>query len=385
MATFTGFAHWLTLTANAPGVWVTTALGAVTTPFVSGRLIGLLDPAVPSGAVVVTERPDGGAVDTVIAHRDVLTLAIPRVGYDDRPSPGLDRFERIHTRVEGASFGRTELRDLGNLLSGVTLQLEVWNAYRRANQTLLSITVSGPSGVSIADPYGVPIVYRAMQSRFYTVTVALVGPAIIDNVIVFDFDGIEEPPALLEGIRLLPFPFEPHWDAGLADGYSFLTDVFTAHDGSEQRRELRGYPRRIIELTPVLTTLREAAYLEALLYGWMGQPFGVPAWWDRMRLDASASIGGTSLTVSTTVDRDLIPGQAILVWEDPFTWEARVVDTVGPTTITLVDPLENDWAEGVWVLPLFVAGLDDRVTVDRHAKDATSGTFRFVSLPRVPV
>ena len=61
--------------------------------------------------------------------------------------------------------------------------------------------------------------------------------------------------------------------------------------------------------------------LEALLWGWQNQVYGVPFWPDAHPLTIAAVAGDTVLHVDTT-NRGFVAGGLMVLWRDPFTFEA---------------------------------------------------------------
>jgi hypothetical protein len=56
---------------------------------------------------------------------------------------------------------------LGFVLSATEFPVEVWNTFRMSDQVLTVIVISGIGGVVLADTYGEPLLYGAMDSFIY--------------------------------------------------------------------------------------------------------------------------------------------------------------------------------------------------------------------------
>ncbi len=300
--------------------------------------------------------------------------------------PSFRHLNRIFILIDGYPYSRWATLPLGNLLSSTTRNIEVWNAYQFDTQTLVSDVASGLTGVTLTDPYGTPLDYLPMRSRVYSALINIIGDPNIDNMLTFDFglDDVHDAPfTLITGIRLVPFTLEPDWAAEVIEGIEYLTDVFSAADTSEQRRQLRVLPRRHIEYTAKPMTGQESAYLLALLYGWIGHKYGVLAWPDAMRLTSSVSVGGTVLPVESTATRDFAAGQIVLLWVNPTTYEARIVESFDGTSITLTDELQQSWVAGVTrVIPVFIGSLSTTAGLTRHSSIAGEQRYAFLCEPR---
>lgn len=59
-------------------------------------------------------------------------------------------------------------------------------------------------------------------------------------------------------------PIVPNWQNGVRDTYEFRTDVFTARDGSEQRRSTRIQPRRSFNAAVLLDGDRQRVFADAV-------------------------------------------------------------------------------------------------------------------------
>ena len=293
-----------------------------------------------------------------------LGVAQPAFGSDPL-GPARDWFERFFVIFDGAAFGQQHLRNLGYLLSNQQMQFEIWNTDRFQTHTLLSLTPAGPSGVEWDDPYGLPLDYRALQSRIYEVQVRLAGAPQIQNWLVVAFDSLAGPDPTVEGLRVTPIPFTPNWAAGFEEGPVFRTDIMRSADDSEQRQRRRFLARHRIRYEVIPENDRELQLLDQLLYGWSKFAFGIPLWSDARRLTADTAIGDTVIPVLTT-DRRFIPNGNVLLLSDAFTWEAAHVVTVNPSDLQVEDELQNAWlAHRTWVVPLYFGRLAEEMLLDR--------------------
>lgn len=337
-----------------------------------------------------TDLGDGALSISQIVHPTHRARVPAQVGASVyQASPGGDYFDRILVHITGSPFGNWPKLPVGNLLSTTLRKYEVWNAFRYTTETLDTITTTGNAGVFLTDNYGTPLQYLPMRARLYDLTVDINGAPTIDDQVSFVFDGLNvrdnAPLGVITGIRLVPFTFRPDWADGLTEGREFFTDIFTSGTQHEQRRALRQYPRRYIELTPKTFTIQESGYLQALLYGWLQHKYGVLAWYDAMVLTAPATAGAFTITVDDTTLRDLVPGQIVLLWTDALTFEARVVSTFDGTTITFIDQLLNNWLpNATMVLPVYIGSLSTSQDTAQYHAAASEARVSFLCDPIVP-
>src|SRR5258706_7633612 len=112
-----------------------------------------------SGGANSLFRPAGGGVS--ISHSAV-------VGY---------RFEMFGGQLFEKVIVIPRTKSLGFVITATQFGIEVWNAFRDMDQILDSIAITGTGGLTLADPFGEPLIYAALGSRLYQATVPSVGPA----------------------------------------------------------------------------------------------------------------------------------------------------------------------------------------------------------------
>lgn len=190
---------------------------------------------------------------------------------------------RIHIILQGASFGRLNRRPLGFLLSNLSFDIEVWNAFESA-RTLNSAAVVGDSNVTITNPYALPTAFGPRQSRLYEAVILAQGSPRVAAELRFDFASVgpefEGRGLLDEGSRVLPFTLVPDGEEDWTDSKLWNTLILTGYDDSEQRVQIRRTPRRRIGYRVTQLSVREAQLLQSYLYGWAANVFGVPLWWN---------------------------------------------------------------------------------------------------------
>jgi hypothetical protein len=133
-------------------------------------------------------------------------------------------------------------------------------------------------------------------------------------------------------------PFAP--ETGMVETLQFLTDVLEKLDGSEQRVQVRQYPRRQYGMTLRLDGV-ERQWLDNVLSGRQAEDLYVPLWTQPTYLTSPASQYDTSLVVDPTTQAlaEFREGNKLAVWSNSTTWDMVEIDTLGTGTITLVDEL----------------------------------------------
>jgi hypothetical protein len=260
---------------------------------------------------------------------------------------GFNLFERI--------IVIPRVKAIGFVLSSTQFPVEVWNTFHDANEDLQSISTTGPGGVTISNPFTLPKTIGPQGSIIFQAIVPAAGDVNILEDIVFVFSGITGTDMAVTGSRILVFSVAPDWAEGIEERIEYLTNVLTAYDDSEQRRSLRAYARRGLRFRAKALDPRTAAGMEALIWGWQHQPYGVPFWADQQQLAADVSAGSFVLQVNT-VDRLFAAGGLLMIWQDVFTFEALTILSLTSTTVTLSAPTQFAWKAGAGslIVPLFL-------------------------------
>jgi hypothetical protein len=255
---------------------------------------------------------------------------------------------------------------VGFILSSTQFPVEVWNTFHDASKDLTAITISGPGGITIANPFTLPKAIGPKGSIIFQALLPGSGDVNIALDVVFAFSGIAGTDMEVTGSRILVFSVQPNWDPGIEEKLSDLTDVLIAYDDSEQRRALRRFTRRGLKFTALTLNARDAAGMESLIWGWQHQPYGVPFWPDAQPLLADVAAGSIVVEVNT-VDRLFAMGGIFMLWSDEFTFEALTILDMDSGSITASAPLQFNWKAGVgtFVVPLFLGRCSNTVKVTR--------------------
>jgi hypothetical protein len=257
-------------------------------------------------------------------------------------------------------------KKLGFVLSANLFTVDVWNTFREALKTMTQIQITGGGGMLIDNPFGVPLVFGAMQSRQFQATVPQDGDAQILNTVIFVFTGISGTDLVVTGTRITVFSPDPDWEEGIRERTEYLTQIMNAYADKEQRVQLRKNPRTRLAFKVITLEVKDTAALHALLWGWQARIYGVPFWPDAQPLLANVSIGATVIQVDTTL-RKFTAGGLMMLWRDMHTVEALSVQSVAAGSITLTAPTTQAWvADGrTYVVPLLTGRLPQEARVPR--------------------
>lgn len=151
-------------------------------------------------------------------------------------------------------------------------------------------------------------------------------------------------------------PIVPNWQNGVRDTYEFKTDVFTARDGSEQRRSQRMRARRSITAAVLLDGERQRKFADALARARDGKVLIADFSSDAAITAETAMIGDTVLKV------DRLPAWIAAGSMDCALMSGRKaqrvsVDFTAGNQVVLTAPLDEAVGHGAQLRPLVPASL----------------------------
>ena len=297
-------------------------------------------------------------------------VSLPSIGLET-PASDLAWLDRIHVLPREV--------DLGSVLSDVEVPVEVWNGFLRRARSLVAINLTGPAGVEVVNPYGLPTHFPGSESKAYIIRVLAEGGARVDNLVRWVFLSVDSNGTTLHllGLRMLPFSLMPDLNDPVSQGYGYLGDVITSDDGSEQRRLLREIPHGWLEFTVTGIGAADPRLVSALLHGWTHRPFGVPVWpwWNRLR--TAIVPGATEIDVDVT-DVPWSVGMLAFLWRDADTWDVARVDAILAGGLRVTLPITGAWpATSTLVLPMVTGFLAPEQTFTWLSLRAGRARVRF--------
>lgn len=124
-------------------------------------------------------------------------------------------------------------------------------------------------------------------------------------------------------LTLLPIPSQVPLDESLG----WKTDVIDSEDGTEERHQVRNFPRRRYDYNmPANETEYQRAF--NVLYGSRDSQWAVPMWTEAQQLGAVT--GGLTSIVATTDNYDFRADSLALLWASPRDWQIIEIQTVTP-------------------------------------------------------
>jgi len=144
----------------------------------------------------------------------------------------------------------------------------------------------------------------------------------------------------------------PNWGDGIRERLSWLTDVLKSSYGTEQTRALRVSPRREFEIQ--FNPIDEVrSYFELFLHRLGSVEFMLPLFHDQGKLSAAVAGGATVIPVDTTYREFTIGGLALLLGDDPWTYDKLTVVDIDDGSITVEGGnVTRAWTKGATIYPL---------------------------------
>ncbi|MDF4819802.1 hypothetical protein P3547_19945 [Vibrio parahaemolyticus] len=290
---------------------------------VAGPSTWSFDRSRPKTAVCVKGVKFGSNLQQAQAGRDIRDYTAKHV------ECFADLFFKQHVSVLPGSI------DSGRVLDEKTFEVTLWNTGMQDTQ-LQSVSVSGFEGVALN--LQLPEVLPRLQQKTYEVTVHADGPATIAASALFHFDNCSDSKLSISGQRLLLWNYRPDWSNGMEHEFEYLTDVVKAHDGTEDRRALRGKPRQRYTHSYLLHAdeMREAMQK---LRGFQFGEWSLPQW--RKETIGQFAQGAGSIEIKQS-ERFTQVGEYLYFSNSTSSQVVQVSDVVGDT-IMLSKVLRDDF------------------------------------------
>ncbi len=172
-------------------------------------------------------------------------------------------------------------------------------------------------------------------------------------------------------------PFQPFVAASppyFTDRYSYLTDIQTAEDGTEQRMQVRAVPKREC-VVPVRTiSVVDVQRVMASLYGGQATTFNVPLWpRGTYSLTAVTAGSGRTFTINSTTGR-IANGTKVFLGHSTAGPEVVTASSVSGTTFVATTAF--NWPSGTVVIPTETGSLSD-VSIDWLGPQAAASAVPF--------
>jgi hypothetical protein len=170
---------------------------------------------------------------------------------------------------------------------------------------------------------------------------------------------------------------KPNWANGIRETLSWLTDVLASTYGPEQRRALRLSPRREFEMTfNPIDAVR--SYFDLWLHRMGSFEFMVPLFHDSGRLTTAIVAGAVTIPFDTTYREFDVGDLAIILGDDPFTFDKVAITAVDPDGITVAaGGVTRVWPKRTRIHPLRRSRISDESQASALTNHVGEATLQF--------
>jgi hypothetical protein len=329
----------------------------------------------PSGFGTVTAAGGGGA-------KAVAAAVEGHLGEDDI-GPTTLWFEKLH------ALPRVPI-EFGNIITDVTEEYEIYNAFRNTEVTVTSIVNGATPGLETTN-VSTPVILPAQTSILDPATTDNTGgtglgtitktvlTATQDGLPTFDADvsfvSTENDVAIsVTGTRIVLLTQQ--FEAPAQERLEWLTDVIETTNGKEQRIALRKNPRQAFTVRYRLSDT-DLQNFQTILFDWQSALFAVPLWHESQEQTADVSAAGTQLQVQDTASVDLRVGGLVAIIQDSQIYDVATISSMTSTQINLASPLVNSYSAGTQVMPVRIAFISNLVTGTRFRNNLIEYTVAF--------
>jgi hypothetical protein len=246
-------------------------------------------------------------------------------------------------------YGKLQLNpsllNMGNVLNNQTRQVELWNS-SFVPVTVAQITRSNDDGVDLDAP-ATPFVLQPMQALTIDVGVATTGPTNIDARFVFDAVSVKDVSLQVVGTRSVVFSLMPDTSKNYTEKMSWVSDIITSKDGTEQRMALNEWPDTQISMT-VHQHSDKLHNLSSLLWGWQHRIYQLPLWHRHANLTETAYQELNTVMCETAYAGFRVGGMAV-IWGGFDYFETVEVEEIQADRIITKRPLIQGWGRGTLV------------------------------------
>jgi hypothetical protein len=185
----------------------------------------------------------------------------------------------------------------------------------------------------------------------------------------------------VSGRRSLPWPIEDfrvNWAEPYEVSMEFRTEIFVSRNGKEQRRAQRSTPRKTIEYSSAFEAGQLRRY-NAILANRQTRTFTVPEETKTVKLSSAANQNTNTLTFESLPNWVKANFNYMLLSNKRR--EVVQVESVSLNSVTLAGPLQNDWPEQTYLMPVHTARASTQIRAPRLTNGVATVSQIFEVLP----
>lgn len=164
------------------------------------------------------------------------------------------------------------------------------------------------------------------------------------------------------------WPWRPQ--RGLSESLEWMTDIIEAHDGTEQRIQIRQAPRQSFETSVLVDDAVQLSALRVAIAAWQHRLWGWPCWHEAKRLGVTLAAASSSIGIDTTM-ADFRAGGMAIIYTSPALYEVVEVASISADSLILAEATAIQHAVGASVMPLRLARMAGQARRDDYSFDGT--------------
>lgn len=235
----------------------------------------------------------------------------------------------------------------------VDIPFIVWQAYPFSN-TLNSIGGTGQTGLTL--DISAPVAWNMLEEKTINIQIGPTAPLEIDATFIFTFangaNTLVFQTIVIDWIRFMP-------EQPVVETWEWLSNVIRAHDGSEQRRSLRGQARRSIQEEFLLDDDVERQREYDRYYRQMDSEVVIPFYQYDTRITQTSAVSATQLFFDRD-KTDVRDGELVIILRESdntsFPLRLITVNASGATVLALTREVKV----GDRIAPAFPSHLQNR-------------------------
>lgn len=146
----------------------------------------------------------------------------------------------------------------------------------------------------------------------------------------------------------------------MTESLEWMTDIIEAHDGSEQRIQIRQEPRQSFKASVLVSDPIQQSRIRSLLASWQHKVWGWPCWHEATPLISVANSGAFSVQVNTE-NADWREGGFALVLESFSKYQVLEISEISEGQLSFSSALLSTYGAGSWAFPLRLARLASQI------------------------
>lgn len=264
----------------------------------------------------------------------------------------------------------THSYDFGVITTPVTYSFNIYNSGDTA-VTLNSISASNAEGTVVTGT-DVPYNFPANATRSFTISATVEGDLNLDGYYTFVFDT-QTVIFTISGTRAIILSILPTQNYSESEKYE--TNIFSAQDGTENRQQIVGTPKRFIEYDIIPDTNQKVELLEEIIAYALRFYCLQPLWFSYTQVTTTQS----AYTINCdTSSRDFTVGGYALIRKEFNDYEFAVIDSFISSSITFTKSVAVE--AGDIIVPLLRCTPESSNSFTFYNSDVAAFKFKFKEL-----